>query len=240
MRERAEAATEGPWEETWKAIPGYDGYEVSDFGNVRSYYLKGNHKRKRAEFPRLLRLRGERYPSVQLPVDGTYRNRAVHRLVMLAFFGPCPEGFEVAHLNGDNTDNRLVNLAYVSHVENESHKVAHGTSSAGEGNSNAALQGWQVAEIKFLAAKSIPQGRIADLFEISHKQVDDILRERSWADTPVRTDVPALVGALEAVLARHQQRLNTVSALYPKPLCTCEHEYPCPTVQAIETALEGR
>lgn len=55
-----------------------------------------------------------------------------------------------------------------------------------------------------------------------------------------RTDLPALVEALEAVVEAHQSTPNSTSALYPVPLCTCGHQYPCATVQAIETALEGR
>lgn len=207
IKVRAEKATGGPWEETWKQIPGYDGYEVSDFGNVRSYYLKGNHKRKRAKYPRLLKTVPKKnggYQTVSLKRDGQakYQHVSVHRLVMLAFAGPCPEGKEVAHLNGDHSDARFSNLAYATHQENEFHKTLHGTDGAGERNSAAKLQGWQVAEIKYLAEKSIPQGKIAELFDLDHKAVSEILRERNWRHTAARTDVPRLVAAVEAVLEK--------------------------------------
>lgn len=46
-----------------------------------------------------------------------------------------------------------------------------------------------------------------------------------------RTDVPALVAAVEAVLALHQRTIE-----YPE--CKeCGFEYPCPTVTAIRDAL---
>lgn len=38
--------------------------------------------------------------------DGTHWNVSVHTLVMLAFAGPCPEGMQVRHLDGDPTNNR--------------------------------------------------------------------------------------------------------------------------------------
>ena len=61
-----------------------------------------------------------------------------------------------------------------------------------------------------------------------------------------RTDVPRLVDALEAVLAMHTPKDNGRVT----PCCSCEQwiessddeaciEYPCPTVEAITTALEG-
>jgi DNA-binding transcriptional regulator YiaG len=49
----------------------------------------------------------------------------VHRLVMLAFVGPCPAGHEVRHINGDPSDNRLVNLRYGTRSENQKDRARH-------------------------------------------------------------------------------------------------------------------
>lgn len=38
---------------------------------------------------------------------------SVHRLVLLAFVGPCPPGCEADHVNRDRSDNRLVNLRWL-------------------------------------------------------------------------------------------------------------------------------
>jgi len=43
----------------------------------------------------------------------------VHRAVLLAWVGPCPKGCQCDHLNGDNTDNRLENLQWVTPRENQ-------------------------------------------------------------------------------------------------------------------------
>lgn len=32
----------------------------------------------------------------------------------------------------------------------------------------------------------------------------------------------------------HQPRVNSTSALYPKPLCTCNSTYPCATIAALD------
>ena len=42
----------------------------------------------------------------------------VHKLVALTFLGPCPEGKEVLHNDGDPKNNRLDNLRYGTRTEN--------------------------------------------------------------------------------------------------------------------------
>ena len=56
----------------------------------------------------------------------------VHRLVLAAFVGPCPVGYQCAHLNNVRDDNRVENLAWVTPKENISHKWLHGTMPAGD------------------------------------------------------------------------------------------------------------
>jgi hypothetical protein len=58
--------------------------------------------------------------------------RYVHRLVLEAFVGPCPEGEECRHLNGDPGDNRLANLCWGTVAENRMDKVRHGTGKLSE------------------------------------------------------------------------------------------------------------
>lgn len=49
----------------------------------------------------------------------------VHRLVLEAFVGPCPENMECRHLNGVRSDCRLDNLAWGTKAENEADKKKH-------------------------------------------------------------------------------------------------------------------
>lgn len=119
-----------PMPERWLPVVGWEGfYEVSDWGRVRSLpRVAGPRPRY---FPGRMRKtpRGaDGYPRVTLSAQGTKSGPLlVHRLVMRAFVGPCPEGQEVRHLDGDSSNCSLENLTYGTHSENERDAVRHGT-----------------------------------------------------------------------------------------------------------------
>lgn len=95
---------------------------MSDQGRVRS--LARPRHPGRVLKPRL---DSQGYALVTLSQDDQQRTRFVHRLVALAFLGPCPPGREVRHLDGDPANCRVGNLAYGTHRENELDKRTHGT-----------------------------------------------------------------------------------------------------------------
>jgi len=105
--------------ERWAWIPGFEGrYQVSDLGRVLSFVRSS---------PRLLAGRVSHHHASYRRVWLGDREFFVHRLVMLTFVGPCPEGLEVCHRNGDGLDNRLVNLYYGTSSQNTLDAVRHGT-----------------------------------------------------------------------------------------------------------------
>ena len=120
-------------QETWREIPGFPGYEASDWGRVRSFKKRVGSAGgwKIADEPqRVLRPstgRGSPYRIVQLCVDGETCARRVGVLVLLAFVGEAPDGHEVCHCNGDPTDDRLENLRWDTHAANMRDAVEHGS-----------------------------------------------------------------------------------------------------------------
>lgn len=58
---------------------------------------------------------------------GREDQRFVHRLVLEAFVGPCPNGMECRHLDGDPSNNALDNLCWGTRLENHRDSVRHGT-----------------------------------------------------------------------------------------------------------------
>lgn len=101
----------------WRPIPGFPGYTVSDDGQVMG-------KRGRLLSPCVAH---SGHLRVNLYTKGRSQAMFVHRLVLLAFKGPRPDGQYCRHLNGVPTDNRLANLAWGTKSENTFDKVGHGT-----------------------------------------------------------------------------------------------------------------
>lgn len=114
--------------EEWKGVPGYDdAYQVSDLGRVRSIdHLVFNGQGHFVRRGRVLRTQLSK-PKQYVIVNLRNRNIPVHRLVLLAFVGEPAAGDEARHLNGNNQDNALSNLAWGSRAENALDMVRHGT-----------------------------------------------------------------------------------------------------------------
>lgn len=122
----------------WVPVPGLEeSYEVSDAGEVRSKtrIIRVESPRFQSGFCDKL-LRGKMmkchpdrngYLYVNLRCDGKSVRWYVHRLVLQAFEGDGPEGYEVRHLDGDKTNNHISNLRYGTRSENMLDRVRHGT-----------------------------------------------------------------------------------------------------------------
>lgn len=111
-------------DEEWRPISGFaERYEVSDLGRVRSLrrkYIRGG--------VRAMAIDGAGYLSLLLYDDNSVpRMMLVHRLVALAFIGPCPEGQQVRHRDGNRLNPVLSNLMYGTKAENTFDSIGHGT-----------------------------------------------------------------------------------------------------------------
>ena len=117
--------------EQWLPIPGYEGfYEVSNRGSVQSVdrvIVRDNGRIYRSQ-GRLVKQKTTTggYQTVCLSKHGNKRTERVHRLVLLAFVGPCPDGMQACHRNDIPTDNRLVNLRWDSDSANKHDQVRNG------------------------------------------------------------------------------------------------------------------
>lgn len=113
--------------ERWRPIDGFGGkYEVSDLGNVRQNIWKRDESGKTHLSHRMIRIENKPStksknrvePRVNLPRHGKTQHYYLGRLVASHFVDGYAPGLTVDHINGDTTDNRAVNLQWLSRAEN--------------------------------------------------------------------------------------------------------------------------
>lgn len=117
-------------QEEWREVPGFLGYRVSSLGRVQSCWEHANgHGATLSDRWRDLSTKPDYsgYVHANLWNDGRSVRRKVSRLVLELFVGPCPEGMECRHLDGDKTNNQLSNLRWGTRSENVRDKTRHGT-----------------------------------------------------------------------------------------------------------------
>jgi transposase-like protein len=164
--------------EVFKPIPGHDGHEVSDQGTVRSLdrIIERNGKPARL-CGRVLSLRRhtQGYRAVSL---GYGKQATVHSLVMLAFEGPRPHGAWINHINGDKTDNRLINLEYCTPKQNQEHAVHTGLAPIPPGGDQLTTE--QVQEIDAALKSGVSTVALARKYGVTRAMISHIRTGRAW------------------------------------------------------------
>lgn len=162
--------------EEWRSVVGYEGlYEVSDLGRVRT----------------IRRKRGREFLMPQYTARGYFRvnltdsqrkesTQRIHRLVLLAFVGVCPEGHECSHLDGNRTNNRLSNLAWEPMLKNQRRKIEHGTQVRGEQVGTSKLTAAIVRDIRARVSAGENHAPIAKRYGIHVNYIWRIITAQRW------------------------------------------------------------
>lgn len=189
--------SDGNAHEEWRPVVGYEElYEVSCFGRVRNI-----RERKRTYIGRILNggINNRGYYRVKLSRGNDRKDVEVHRLVALAFLGPCPEGIQVNHISGIKTENHLSNLEYVTHKENHQHASRMGLKASGDRSGarlhpekwargikhhNSKLTESDVINIRCLWASGWKRADIGRRYGITPQNVRCIVRRLNWKHIP--------------------------------------------------------
>jgi hypothetical protein len=157
--------------ETWKAVPGFPNYEVSNKGLVR-----------RVSKPLVPTIGPSGHLTVSL---GRGAKRLVHRLVLEAFVGPPPAGHEGCHSpNHDPGDNRIENLRWDTHAANIADMVrmgrARGGRMPGSKHPNAKVSESDVGGMRCLRNAGATLDRIANVYGLKKQTVHGIVKKTAW------------------------------------------------------------
>ena len=165
-----------------KPILGFEGYSADERGNIFS-------SRPMARYsvppivPRLLKpaKSGSGYWTVRLCKNGKSFTKSIHTLILETFVGPCPEGMEACHNDGNRTNNVLSNLRWDTRRNNHLDKKDHGTWQCGENHGCAKLNESEVLKIRELSELGVKRSEIAGAFNVAYTTVGHIVLRLSWA-----------------------------------------------------------
>jgi len=156
--------------EEWRNVVGFEGiYEVSSHGNVRS--VKSGQLKKITEDKKTNR------PFLNLWKNNKQNVVRVHKLVLEAFVGLCPEGLECCHNDGNSFNNHVSNLRWDTHKSNIHDRITHGTSNRGERCGTAKLTLEQVNAIR---KDTRLQRLIAADYGIAESMISRIKNGKRW------------------------------------------------------------
>lgn len=172
----------------YRNIPDFPGYKVGNDGTVWSclerVYRNGkrvnnqpgtNWKKLKENLPKAA------YYTVGLAKDKKQFTKAIHRLVLENFVGPCPEGMEACHNDGNSLNNNLSNLRWDTHNSNIKDSIKHDAYSKGEDHYRSKLTLNQVIAIReeySLGKASYTQ--LASRYLVKHKAIWDVVNRKTW------------------------------------------------------------
>lgn len=166
----------------WKPIQECNGvYAASNTGRIKRIVRGSRQLRLSGKPLRPVKL-ADGYLRLCLHYEGRQYNRLVHVLIVEAFLGPRPSGYQVNHKNGNKADNRIHNLEYVTPSENTQH--AHDTGLAkryiGESNGRCVLTAQQVINIRVRRAKGELGVVLAAEYGVTAGTICAVYRRRNW------------------------------------------------------------
>lgn len=175
-------------DEIWKDVVGYEGlYKVSSLGRVKSLARWVSFKDTKRSVPeRILstKTNGNDYPGCNLSKAGKKKMHRVHRIVMRAFVGECPDGQEVLHLDSDKGNSELSNLRYGTHACNMAFKAEDGTDQSGEEHYKAGFSDAEIIEIRKMYDTGVSAIKIAKVFGCKDGTISAITSNATWKHLP--------------------------------------------------------
>lgn len=166
--------------EIWKPVVGFENYQVSDLGNVRNIggfrVHAGPIFGTRLVRPHTLKPFANTTTGYMQVILPDRKKHSVHRLVAKAFLGLAPVDFVVNHINGVRSDNRLVNLEWVT----QSYNLMHPKLVLGKRNASLGCISSDANKITPIIATNIKTGE-----EIEFVCAMDAVREYGFSSSSI-------------------------------------------------------
>jgi hypothetical protein len=183
----------------FRACPGISEFYVSDMGDVFTTRKPTPTSKESEEFvedgtylrrPHVSRGNGYCYVAIGRAIG---RNCIqVHRLVLEAFVGPCPEGMEACHWpESIRSNNRLSNLRWDTRPANKIDMINDKMSTFGAKNPQAKMTDEHVKKAIILRAAGKTLKQIAEEFGVTRSAVSRAIHGDGWKHIN-RTGLPSI------------------------------------------------
>ena len=162
---------------TTKTIKNFPKYTINTLGEIISY------QKSKKGTPLTSCINSAGYYHVGLYNNDKRCNCNIHRLLAETFIDNIDLLKCVNHINGDKTDNRLINLEWVSYSGNRIHAVDTGLAAMGEDHGKSVLTKNEVLSIReSYGNESLNTIELAEKFNVSTGCISMVVRNVTWKD----------------------------------------------------------
>jgi hypothetical protein len=176
--------------ELWRLMPGCMHYEISSLGRARSLPRRTVSGVRGGQILTPTPHGNSGYLAVGVSEDGAHANLELHRMVALAFLGPCPAGQIVRHGPNGKLDNRLSELCYGTLSENGwTDRIRDGSLDLGTDLPWTKMTEAIVMECRQRNAEGETQTALALEFGVSAAAMQKALTGESWNYLPGRVPI---------------------------------------------------
>jgi NUMOD4 motif/HNH endonuclease/Helix-turn-helix domain of resolvase len=163
--------------EIWRPIAAFGNiYQVSNLGRVRSIVTTGKWR------PRIKTLVLDRYGynRCNFQINHHNYNRKVSRLVAKAFLPGATPKATVNHKNGIKTDDRSVNLEWMTQRKNNLHARRVLMQNIGRKHYGSKLKEEEIPVIRRLHRNGMGFPAIADIYGVARATINQVIRGKTW------------------------------------------------------------
>jgi hypothetical protein len=166
----------------YRGIPECEGYCFGSDGSVWSQWKRGSPEAG-SQWSKLAQHRnpsGHLYLRVKINGKQTH-SMGVHQLICWAFHGPCPEGMECCHDDGNPANNVPDNLYWGTRAQNIRDQIRHNVMRRGETSGMSKMNDDRVREMRRLyAAGGHTYRSLGAKFGLAHCTVKLIILRKTW------------------------------------------------------------
>lgn len=167
----------------WRKVVGFDGYEISEFGDLRSY--RDNSGKIRGNVVRVIKPYISKHGYKRATIThghGHTTTKFIHTIVAEAFIGERPTGMQVCHCDCDKNNNHFSNLRYDTAENNMLDSIVHNKTVRGSAVNTAKLLEEDVRVIRkiYQSGRYISLKHLAYMFNVSLNAIKNIVYQTSW------------------------------------------------------------